>query len=182
MVRVLILRHAPATPGGVLAGRRDVDADCTGTEGLARIRARIGSVPQIVSSPARRCLQTLGALGLRPDRECPALWEQDFGAWEGLAHDVLPDLGPLSTADLARHRPPGGESFEEMASRVRPLLEDLDRTTLVVGHAGTARAALSLVVGHAALSFQVAPLSLTVLHRASGASGLWSVESVNVTA
>lgn len=179
MVRILILRHAPAMPGGILAGRRDVDADCTAKDGLARIRIRIGTVPQIVSSPARRCLQTVQALGLRPDRECPELWEQDFGAWEGLPHAALPDLGPLSTAELALYRPPGGESFEDMASRVRPLLHELDRDTLVAGHAGTVRAALSLVVGHAALSFQIAPLSLTVLHRLSG---VWSVESVNVTA
>lgn len=179
MARIVILRHAPAVHGGLVAGRRDVDADCTGIADPAGIRRRIGVVAQVVSSPARRCVQTARALGLHPDRECPALWEQDFGAWEGLPHDALPDLGPLPVAELARHRPPGGESFTDMAARVRPVLDGLDRDTLVIAHGGTARAALSLVVGPPALSFRIAPLSLTVLHHAGGD---WSVEAVNVTA
>lgn len=179
MTRILILRHAPPLTGGTLAGRRDVDADCSGTADFAWMRERIGAVGQIVSSPARRCIQTLGALGLDADRTCPDLWEQDYGAWEGLAYADLPDLGPLTVAELALHRPDGGESFQDMTARVLPGLLALDRDTLVVGHAGTVRAGLSLVVGHAALSFHVAPLSLTILHRADDA---WAVEAVNLTA
>lgn len=179
MVKVLILRHAPSLTGGTLAGRRDVDADCTAARDFSWIRGRIGAVQRIVASPARRCLQTLQALGLDADDTRPALWEQDHGAWEGLAYADLPDLGAMPAADLALHRPDGGESFEDMARRVRLELQAMTRDTLVVGHAGTVRAGLSLVVGHAALSFHVAPLSLTVLHRHGDA---WSVESVNVTA
>lgn len=179
MVRIVILRHAPAVPADILAGRRDVDADCTDIAAtLARLN-RFGPAGRVVSSPARRCLQTAQALGMAPECVHPGLWEQDFGAWEGLPHDVLPDLGPLSAADLALHRPPEGESFEDMAIRVRPILSGLDRDTLMIAHAGTVRAALSLVVGPAALSFRVAPLSLTVMHHAAG---IWSVEAVNVTA
>lgn len=179
MVRILILRHAPAVPAGILAGRRDVEADCTDVAGMAGFLGRFGPAPQVVSSPARRCLQTARALGMTPDRTHPALWEQDFGAWEGLRHDLLPDLGPMSVEALARHCPPGGESFDDMSLRVRPVLAGLDRDTLVIAHAGTVRAGLSLVVGPAALSFQVAPLSLTVMHRVAGT---WSVEAVNVPA
>ena len=65
-----------------------------------------------------------------------------------------------------------------MAARVLPKLKALDEDTLIVGHAGTVRAGLSLVVGHAALSFHVAPLSLTILRRSGGD---WSVEAVNIT-
>ena len=107
-----------------------------------------------------------------------ALWEQDYGAWEGLDYARLPDLGPLTPAELSRHRPDGGESFQDMAARVLPKLKALDEDTLIVGHAGTVRAGLSLVVGHAALSFHVAPLSLTILRRSGGD---WSVEAVNIT-
>lgn len=179
MVKVLILRHAPSKSQGTLAGRRDVDADCSSADDFSWIRDRIGPVRQIVASPARRCLQTLDALGLRADRTDADLWEQDHGAWEGRAYADLPDLGRLTAADLARHRPPGGESFDDMARRVRPRLDALTRDTLVVGHAGTVRAGLSLVAGDAALSFHVAPLSLTVLHRHGD---VWAVECVNVTA
>ncbi|MFN4102671.1 MAG: histidine phosphatase family protein, partial [Pararhodobacter sp.] len=79
---------------------------------------------------------------------------------------------------LARHRPEGGESFLDMAARVQPLLDGLREDTLIVGHAGTVRAALALVVGAQALSFSVAPLSLTILRRAGDD---WAVEAVNIT-
>lgn len=179
MARILILRHAPSLTPERLAGRLDVNADCSDAGRLAAMRARIGTVDAVVSSPARRCLQTARAMDLCPDRVCADLWEQDFGAWEGLPHAELPDLGPLASADLANSRPPGGESFDDMAARARPVLNGLDRDTLVIGHAGTVRAALSLVAGTSALCFHVAPLSLTVLHHAAGQ---WSVEAVNVTA
>ncbi len=179
MTRLLILRHAAPLTGGRLAGRTDVDADCSDAADFDWIRARIGQIGHVLSSPARRCLQTAEALSMPPHATSQALWEQDYGAWEGLAYGDLPDLGPLPPARLSRHRPAGGESFDDMAARVLTELRLIDRDTLIVGHAGTVRAALSMVVGPAALSFAVAPLSLTVLRRAGDD---WAVEFVNVTA
>ena len=176
MATLMILRHAPPMTGGKLAGRSDVDADCSDTAAFAWMCARLGTPAAVLSSPARRCRQTAHALGLSP-RFMAALWEQDYGAWEGLDYARLPDLGPLTPAELSRHRPDGGESFQDMAARVLPKLKALDEDTLIVGHAGTVRAGLSLVVGHAALSFHVAPLSLTILRRSGGD---WSVEAVNI--
>lgn len=176
-MRLSILRHAPALTEGRLAGRRDVPADCSDHAALARVKARIGVPEQVICSPALRCRQTATALGLAWDSTDPALWEQDFGAWEGLPFDALPDLGPLDTAQLARHRPPGGESFADLCARVTPALRALQRDTLIVAHAGIVRAALSMVAGDGALSFAVAPLSLTVLHRHGDQ---WSVEATNL--
>lgn len=175
--RLCLIRHAPALTGGRLAGRRDVDADCSDRAHLDRLRCFIDSFApaRIWTSPARRCLQTCAALGLTA-QVIAALPEQDFGAWEGMPLADLPDLGPLSTADLARHRPPDGESFADVIARIRPLLASVDSPTLVIGHAGTVRAALSLVVGDAALSFGVDPLSTTMMRRAGD---LWSVQHVN---
>lgn len=178
-MRVMILRHAPSLTGGRLAGRLDVDADCGDRAALDAVAARIAAGTRVVCSPARRCRQTAEALGLVPDRHEPALWEQDYGSWEGRSYDELPDLGPLTPEALARHRPEGGETFLDMTARVRPVLEGLRDDTLLIAHAGTVRAALALVVGDAALSFSVAPLSLTMLRRAGTA---WAVEAVNVTA
>ena len=180
-MRLILLRHAPSLTGGLLAGRRDVAADCGDRAALSRLAARIAADAadaDILVSPALRCRQTAEAIGLTPDRLDPALWEQDLGAWEGTDPARLPDLGPLSPDALAGHRPPGGESFTDMAARVIPVLTALDRDTVVIAHAGTVRAALSMVVGPAALSFSVAPLSMTVLRRA-GAD--WAVDGVNLT-
>lgn len=176
-MRVMILRHAPSLTGGRLAGRTDVDADCSDAAALRAVAARLGGA-EVIASPARRCVQTAEALGLSPARLEPALWEQDHGDWEGQSYAALPDLGPLSPEALASHRPPNGESFRDMAARVRPVLDGLRRDSLLIAHAGTVRAGLAMVVGDAALSFSVAPLSLTILRRAGTA---WAVEGVNLT-
>lgn len=171
--RLMILRHAPlARPG--LAGRRDVDADCSNRAALDWAAQALRGAGVVWASPARRCRQTCAALGLSPEYH-PALWEQDFGAWEEPGADI-PDLGPLPLAELAAHRPPGGESFLDMAARVQPMLEQAQGTTAIIAHAGTARAALAMVVGPAALSFSVAPLSLTILTRTPTG---WAIEAVN---
>ncbi|WP_304616159.1 histidine phosphatase family protein [Paracoccus sp. (in: a-proteobacteria)] len=178
---LMILRHAAALTGGLVTGRREVEADCSDRAALARMAAQIGRPAQVWSSPARRCLQTAHALGLSPDRILPALLEQDQGEWEGRPLADLPDLGPLSPEALARHRPQGGESFHDMAARARPALVEAPPGTLIVAHAGTVRAALAMVVGARALSFAVAPLSLTILHRIDPEGAEWAVEAVNLT-
>lgn len=190
MLTLDLLRHAPVAGVRGPLGRRDADAD--GAQ-LARLRdlmlgweqAGRGPVPlagydRIVHSPARRCVQTLAALAPCPttprDAE-PALWEQDFGAWEGRDFAALPDLGRLDLDDLAAHCPPGGESFNDLCARVWPVLGRLSGRVLVVAHAGTVRAALARVVGAAALSFAVAPLSISRMIRTEG--GDWAVDHVN---
>lgn len=178
MTRLYLIRHATPLHEGRLAGRRDIAADCSDAAAFAAIRARIAHVPQVWTSPALRCRQTADALGLSGDPH-EALWEQDYGAWEDQPFDQLPDLGRLAPDELARHRPEGGESFADMVARVLPRLAEAQQDTVIVAHAGTVRAALSLVVGPAALSFAISPLSLTILRRA-GAD--WSVEAVNLTA
>ena len=174
---LLLIRHAPALHGGRLCGRRDVPAEL-GDPGLwAPLQALVAQVPHRISSPALRCRQTAQALW--PDAEIDSdarLWEQDFGAHEGLSFDEIPDIGLLSQDELADHRPPQGESFAAMVVRVRPALEQLaDRAraggpVAVVAHAGTARAALALAMGRVppALGFEVAPWSVTRLRAYPG--------------
>ncbi len=183
---LLLIRHAPIREGGRLAGRSDEAADCSDTSVLAALRAAIGDVAQRVSSPALRCTQTARALW--PDHAAPEidarLWEQDFGKWEGMAFADLPDLGPLPPDELAAHRPPGGESFNDLCRRTQPAWETLAARggrIAVVAHAGTVRAALALALGAAgpALTFQVAPLSMT--HLVAVAGSTWSIGTVNWT-
>jgi alpha-ribazole phosphatase len=181
---LLLIRHAPALTGGRMAGRRDVAADCSDSAGIAGLRAAVGRVDHLVISPALRCRQTAAAVwpDLAPVTDA-RLWEQDFGAWEGLPFSDLPDLGPLSLSDLAAHCPPQGESFAMLCDRVYPGLRAaaaLGGRVAVVAHAGTVRAALAQACGFgpSGLAFQVAPLSLT---RIIGVvDGPWSVASVNV--
>lgn len=180
---LVLIRHVPAETGGRLCGRTDVAAAIADPAALARMGAGLGPVARLVTSPARRCRETAAALfpGRIAETD-PRLWEQDFGAEDGIPLADLPDLGPLSREALAARRPPGGESFDDMAARVAPALAALAAgggTVAVVAHAGTVRAGLALALGSvpAALAFAVAPLSATRLRRSAGG---WSVDGVNL--
>lgn len=183
---LILIRHAPALNQGRMAGRRDVGADCSNAAAFADLRAKLGAKADRITSPALRCRET--AASLWPDQEAPVsdarLWEQDFGAWEGQPFADLPDLGALSLADLAAHRPPQGESFADVCARVQPVLLSLTAAqSVLIVHAGVIRAAIGLALSqshqdqpHLGLAFQIAPLSLTRLVRIGA---LWSIACVN---
>lgn len=181
---LLMIRHAPLDVRGRLIGRGDLTlrVDPAAADAL---RALVGDVDRIAVSPALRCRQTASALWPGRDAEQDAaLWEQDFGAWEGALYAHLPDIGDVSGEELARTAPPGGESFVDACARIVPALERLaehEGRVAVVAHAGTVRAAISRAIGSpaAALAFRIAPMSLTRIV-VSGQG--WAVDCVNLQA
>src|SRR6516165_11111545 len=172
MARLLFIRHARSSHAG-LAGRRDVPAELPPAPDLARVRQHLsvlwgGPPPRAFTSPAQRCRQTAEAL--LPNLDMPAdarLWEQDFGAWEGLESSSLPDLGPLSRAETATICPPGGESFLDLTVRATPALQEIaaSGSAVIFAHAGIIRTGLGLALGDMtqALTFDIAPFSATLL-------------------
>jgi probable phosphoglycerate mutase len=107
-----------------------------------------------VSSPLVRASETMDivrkGLGLPPGgyaREA-RLREIGFGEWEGLTYlDVLArDRAVVDRRESQKwlFRPPGGETYEEVARRVGDWYATLDRDTVVTAHGGTGRA----LVGH----------------------------------
>lgn len=178
---LILIRHGASDQPGRLCGRTDA--------GLAEVPglpsgSRLAKLQAIWTSPARRCRET--AAGLWPGRavhEDVRLWEQDFGAWDGLAHGELPDLGELSREELADLSGPGGESFSEVCGRVAPALREIGgegEAAVVVGHAGVIRAALALATGNVpgALAFEVDHLSVTRLRRLGDAYSVIAVNEV----
>ncbi|KAA8611417.1 histidine phosphatase family protein [Salipiger aestuarii] len=167
---LILIRHAPADHGGRLCGRTDVPAILPPGAVLAPLRRWLAPCT-VITSPALRCRQTAAALFPGRVRECEAaLWEQDFGALEGVAFSDLPDLGPMTRAALARLASPDGESFRDLCNRVAPALTRAARRpgpVAIVAHAGTIRAALGLALEDASqgLAFDIAPLSVTRLRR-----------------
>ncbi|MBX9772880.1 MAG: histidine phosphatase family protein [Xanthobacteraceae bacterium] len=107
-----------------------------------------------VSSPLVRASETMdiirSALDLPPGAYVrdPRLQEIAFGDWEGLTYlDVLKrdrSVVEKREGDKWLFRPPGGETYEEVARRVGEWYATLDRDTVVTAHGGTGRA----LVGH----------------------------------
>jgi broad specificity phosphatase PhoE len=108
-----------------------------------------------VASPMLRTRETMERLresiGLYPDhyRLDERLVELTFGSWEGMTwkevRKLEPQLAALREQDKWNYAPPGGgESYAMLTDRVRPILADLTRATVLVAHGGVARAFLSV--------------------------------------
>lgn len=92
-------------------------------------------------SPMRRCRETREIVA--PDIPFavePALREVHFGDWEGRTLEWVesrfPEVLARRRRDPVRFRPPGGESFEDAAGRLRELAASVRNgpSTLVIAH------------------------------------------------
>jgi len=149
---------------GRLQGQKDIPLNDLGRvqaeEAGRRLRALVPQVEDLdyVASPMLRTRETMerlrASLGLYPDyyRLDERLVELTFGAWEGLTWKEVrkqePALAALRERDKWNYVPPGGgESYAMLAERVRPILDDLTRDTVLVAHGGVARAFLAVACG-----------------------------------
>ncbi|AKS33572.1 bifunctional RNase H/acid phosphatase [Mycolicibacterium goodii] len=148
--RLLLLRHGQTelsierrysgrgNPALTEEGRRQADA-------AARYLGERGGISAVITSPLQRAYDTAAAaakaLGLDVTVD-DDLIETDFGAWEGLtfaeAAQRDPDVHGRWLRDTSVE-PPGGESFDAVAHRVRRarnriIAEHGASTVLVVSH------------------------------------------------
>jgi len=143
--------HTPLTRAGF------AQADEMG----ALLRVHLGPGPKLDlwASPTGRALQTLAVIaehleldwhGARTDAR---LREIDIGAWSGRFYrDVAAESGPPidPATGLFSGRPPGGETYEEVAQRLQAWLDDnadeaADR--LVVMHGMSSRVLRGMLAG-----------------------------------
>ena len=150
---------------GRLQGRRDTPLNERGREQAVRCgeilrdlfarEDRTAGDHGYVSSPLLRARSTMdvlrNALALAPDGyEIDArLAEISFGDWEGLTYrDVLQrdkDVVNRREHNKWLFRPPGGETYEEVAARVGAWCTTLEQDTVVSAHGGTARALIAFL-------------------------------------
>jgi broad specificity phosphatase PhoE len=175
MGHLILVRHSTtgASVGGRNLGQRsDPPLASAGVALAARLGTSLnGELEQLpvvdlrmVSSPARRCLQTMAAIGQAIDRpEAPELdarlLEIDYGAWEGLTEAECmardPELRKAWEADPFSVRIPDGESGSDVASRAFPALDAIDawlsvdraRVAVVVAHNHVNRLRLTALLG-----------------------------------
>jgi broad specificity phosphatase PhoE len=150
---LIIVRHGrtAANASGELLGRRDPDLDELGRRQADAIGQALSGVDRVVSSPLRRCRETAVAVSPTVDVD-DRLVELDYGEFEGVpVADISASTWAAWRADTA-WAPPGGESLDDLASRVWPALSDLieDATghdVVVVSHVSPIKAALAWALG-----------------------------------
>lgn len=159
--RVILLRHGqtPASVRRLYSGRGNPSLTDLGREQAAGAAELLRPTPidAVLSSPLDRARQTADAVaagrGLTVEIE-DALIETDFGAWEGRsfseARDRDPELHARWLGDTAVAAP-GGESFDEVHTRVAALLERVTaehagRTVLLVSHVTPIKTALRIAL------------------------------------
>lgn len=171
-MNALLIRHTKtAVPEGLCYGRTDVPlADTFATEAVA-VRAALPPPPwRLVSSPAARCRQLAETFDA-PVAFDERLRELDFGEWESRLWAELPrEATEFWLADFVHRRPPGGESFGELAARAFSALADLSRAAgelplVVVTHAGVIRALLARAHGWPLSAAFAAPIPFGSVHR-----------------
>ena len=155
--RVYLLRHGHVETGGQrrYIGRTDLPLSPRGLEQAQRLAAGLArsGAGRIVSSHLTRARQTAqiiaAPLGLAVQVE-PSLNEIDLGAWEGRemaqVRQADPEAYRRRGEDPAGFRPPGGESFQDLAHRVVPAFERIlagsVNVPIIVAHAGVNRVLL----------------------------------------
>ena len=158
---IVLMRHAHTDQAkGRCVGRTGVSLSAQGVaqaDQLAGALAGAGFV-RLCSSPAQRALGTIAPMADHLDREVevfPELDEINMGKWDGLFFDDIQARFPEAHAErgccFGDFRPPGGESFNDVADRAMPILAKLaagDGPVLAVTHAGVIRSVLCRVTGH----------------------------------
>ncbi|MFL5021311.1 MAG: histidine phosphatase family protein [Microvirga sp.] len=164
--KIYFIRHGETDWNleGRLQGQKDIPLNDVGRvqaeEAARKLEALVPHFEDLayVASPMTRTRETMEilrtTLGLHPEvyRLDDRLVELTFGVWEGMTWKEVrkaePALAALREQDKWHYAPPGGgESYAMLVDRIRPILDDLTRDTVIVAHGGVARAFLSICCG-----------------------------------
>ena len=188
-----LVRHAPTiNPEKAVYGVLDFDIQTPAPESFAALSDFLPDDPVWIISHLSRTRKTLeGILAARGLGDAQIhvekrFGEQNFGDWEGRpSANVWAEIREGGQSWPADIRPPGGETFSEVAYRVREAALHwsdrlLGRSIVAVLHAGSIRGFLSAATGGtplAALSYSIETLSITRCDYFDAES--WRVNFVN---
>ena len=163
-MNIYLLRHGDCATDGIkrYVGQIDYPLSDRGTQQARAWQGFLTAhVPdRIVCSDLTRTVQTAeNACAHVPVRieSDPSFREISLGEWEGVRRQEIrkrfPDAYEERGNDLAGFRPPGGESFLDVQTRVVPAFNDLcagadpAHTVVLVTHAGVIRVLLCHILG-----------------------------------
>jgi len=193
---VLLVRHGTTgTTGKVLPGRAPglhlADSGLAQADAAAARVATLKRVDAVYSSPLERARETAApiarARGLRVRIE-RGLLECDFGDWTGAELKALAKLPEWATVQRypSGFRFPNGESFVEMAARVRSAVATLAArhaggVVVAVSHADPIKAVVADALGTHLDLFQrivISPCSVTAILYGAGGPAVLTVNHV----
>jgi probable phosphoglycerate mutase len=157
---IVFIRHAEAEKAsGRAIGQTDLPLSQNGIKQLQVLKKTMhgAGFSRILCSPLERTMLTAEAVGqacgLSPQAD-NNLAEINLGEWDGLSFDDIksqfPDEYEERGKNFSSFRPPQGESFFDLKSRVVNVLEKLNtesKPTLIVTHAGVIRVAMHMALG-----------------------------------
>lgn len=152
-MKIHLIRHtAVAVPEGLCYGRTEVPL-APGLEKVATtLLPKLPGKFQLVTSPSLRCVALAKCLAPTYETET-RLRELNFGAWENRLWSAIPRAESEAwLEDFVGRRPPGGESFGELAARATQALAEWRARTkesalVCVTHGGIIRALHCLTQG-----------------------------------
>ncbi|MHB1987432.1 MAG: histidine phosphatase family protein [Acidimicrobiales bacterium] len=194
---VCLVRHGTTpTTGKVLPGRaRGLHLSEAGIAEAARTAGHFGGleVEAVYSSPLERARETASPIGSvtgRPVTIDKGLVECDFGEWTGAELSQLARLPEWKTVQRypSGFRFPGGESFQDLQSRMQATIAALcerhpGKAIIGVSHADCIKAAVALALGVPLDLFQrivVGPCSATVVAYGADGPAVLTVNSYGV--
>ncbi len=149
-----LVRHTKVgVPPDLCYGQTDVPLADSFNQEKKGVRMGISGTPDVVlSSPLSRCAKLSSYLAEgQKVRYDDRLMELSFGDWEGRRWNEL-DSKETGTwmQDFVNNKPPGGESFLDLAARIQSFWDDLlklNRDALIVTHQGVIKALLAHLTG-----------------------------------
>jgi len=162
MAKLLLIRHGTTKlhANDRFWGKTDVPLSDIGIEQARQLQSRLAleKITAIFTSTLSRTRSTaeIIAAGHKVDIvACEELCECNFGYAEGLTFKEIEKLYPALAADLAGWKAasfPGGETFEQLAERVKTFLKRLEGfksidTVAIVSHGGPIRVLICVLLG-----------------------------------
>ncbi|MFT4959826.1 MAG: alpha-ribazole phosphatase [Paracoccaceae bacterium] len=189
MTRLYLVRHGP-THAKSMVGWSDLPADLSDTAALTRLSAHLPQSGIVISSDLSRAATTADAIQGNRSRlpHQTNLREINFGAWELRNFREIEAETPELIRAYWEHpgdvRPPGGESWNEVCTRVNGAIDSLiaahtGQDLIIVAHFGAILTQLQRAEGldaEQAFSHRIENLSVTELTH--GADG-WSTGHIN---
>jgi alpha-ribazole phosphatase len=163
MSKLFLVRHGSIKLNDVRRfwGKTDIELSDEGVRQAKAVRDRISEqkIDAVYTSTLKRTCATAEIIAAKHNlviTACPELNELNFGYVEGLTFDEIkrryPELAKVLNDWNSRPEFPGGESFDELNTRVQKFLARLkvhkpDEKILIVAHAGSLRLIICNLLG-----------------------------------